>query len=266
MTRPVHLPDFTNPPLDEVVLGVQFSPVPSYSSVDAKDVWSLFRADFPRVEEQLPLPPQFETFGGLNPQAGFQFQLSQLPPGTRQWFNSADGNQLIQFQPDRFLTNWRKLQGLQPYPRYESISEAFERNLAKLRAHLLTAKSYDLEINQAEIIYINIIPMAETLDVDKWVSFWQAPLAEIELINLQLTQVIRNENGHPEARLHHEVQTVASLDGKNKALRLNLIYRGKPRGSAIADAMEFLSRGREVIVTRFAEITTKHAQTVWGRK
>ncbi len=76
----------------------------------------------------------------------------------------------------------------------------------------------------------------------------------------------RDEAGHPAARLHHEVQTVVSSDGKNEALRLNLVYRGKPKGSGIPDAMEFLARGREVIVTRFDEITTKHAQTVWGRR
>ena len=48
MTRPDHLPDYSRPPLDEVVLGVQFASVPVYASVDAKGIWDLYRQEFPR--------------------------------------------------------------------------------------------------------------------------------------------------------------------------------------------------------------------------
>ncbi len=54
--RPDHLPDFAEPPLDEVVLGVQFEPVSGYSAVYAKDIWELFRSEFPKVQEQPILP------------------------------------------------------------------------------------------------------------------------------------------------------------------------------------------------------------------
>jgi uncharacterized protein (TIGR04255 family) len=70
MRRPDHLPDFTDPPLDEVVLGVQFTPVPGYASVHSMKVWDLFRAEFPKVEELPALEPQFETFGGVSAQVG----------------------------------------------------------------------------------------------------------------------------------------------------------------------------------------------------
>ena len=74
MARPEHLPDFESPPLDELVLGVQFSPLPGYSAVFAKDVWGLFRQQFPRVEEKPALDPVFETFGGTSPPPGMQLR------------------------------------------------------------------------------------------------------------------------------------------------------------------------------------------------
>ena len=79
MIRPSHLPVFSNPPLDEVVLGIQFTPVSSYTSVHGNDVWALFREEFPLVQEHPALEPKFETFGGVNPTSGIDF-LSALHP------------------------------------------------------------------------------------------------------------------------------------------------------------------------------------------
>ena len=70
MKRPEHLPDFTDPPLDEVVIGVQFAPVPGYNSVHSMGIWELFQPEFPKVVEQPMIETQFETFGGSNIDAG----------------------------------------------------------------------------------------------------------------------------------------------------------------------------------------------------
>ena len=168
MARPEHLPDFTDPPLDEVVLGVQFSSVPGYASVYANDIWALFKEEFPSVQEHPILEPKFETFGGANPQPTVQFQIGPPPVGSRLWFISSDENNLLQFQADRFITNWRKRSNPQEYPRFEKIAEAFEENLNTLSEHFQKAFQYKLDINQAEIAYINIIPVGEFSDTGKW--------------------------------------------------------------------------------------------------
>src|SRR4051794_5656712 len=110
--RPTHLPDFRKPPLNEVVLGIQFNPVPGYSQIYAGEVWGLFRARFPQVQEMPALPPNFETFGiPQGPQIGFNVLAGASHD--RFWFLSPAGEQLIQFQMDRLLHNWRKVETLE---------------------------------------------------------------------------------------------------------------------------------------------------------
>ena len=261
--RPAHLPDFTDPPLNEVVLGVQFAPVPSYTSVNARDVWELFKGEFPSIQEHPLLQPQFETFGGANLQPSFQFQVGAPPVGSRLWFITAEENHLLQFQPDRFLTNWRKRPNAQPYPRFEGIAEAFENNLDALAKHFASDFSYTLDVNQAEVAYINVIPVEDFSHAGKWFSVWNGAL-NIEAINTSFNEVIRDRDGKPYARLSHVIQSVFTIDGKGKAFSLSLTFRGKPLGNDVQSAMNFLVTGREAIVMRFKEMTTVAAHEVWG--
>lgn len=264
MLRPAHLPDFTNPPLDEVVLGVQFEPVPGLTSVDSKDVWGLFSSEYPNVQEQPLLSPQFETFGGANLQPSFEFQVGAGPVGSRLWFVSDEGNNLLQFQSDRFLTNWRKNPSPMPYPRFEGISESFGLRLIELAAYLSNNFSYEIDVNQAEVTYINIVPVDDFSEAGKWFSLWSGSVLKLETFNTTFSEVIRDGSGKPFARLFHAIQSVYSIDGRNKAFNLSLTFRGRPARGDLASAMEFLMAGREAIVTRFKDITTVHAHEFWG--
>lgn len=266
MARPRHLPDYTNPPLDEVVLGVQFAPIPGYSSVNAQAISQLFASHFPRVEEHPLLQPQYETFGGVNPQTGFQFQLSAVPPGSRLWFISGESNHLLQFQPDRFIANWRRSSNPAPYPRFEGVAEAFRSNLTLLADHVSRNFGYEMAINQAELSYINIIPVTDFAEAGHWFSVWKGDNLNLEGLNTTFTEIAKDGEGLPFARLHCQIQSVFSVDGKHRAFSLNLTFRGKPAGSDIPTAMRFLENGRAAIVTRFAAITTPQAHEVWGRK
>lgn len=265
MSRPTNLPDFGDPPLDEVVLGVQFDPIPGYTAVDAHGIWDLFSAEFENVEEHPPLGSQFETFGGVVPQRGMQFHFGPPPTTARLWFVSADGSHLLQFQPDRFLTNWRKFQGLVPYPRYEQIEERFGNGLQKLIDHISNSKNSPLDINQVEITYINIIPVNDFSEHDRWLNIRTPATVSVEGLNIDFTEVIHDELGKPFARLHHELQSAVSLDGNAKAFRLSLTFRGKPSDQGINGVLSFLAKGREAIVSRFAELTTPEAHEFWKR-
>lgn len=265
MTRPEHLPDFANPPLDEVVLGVQFEPVQGYTSIMASEVWALYREFYPLVSEQPLLQPQFETFGGALPQATFQFQFgSQM--GNRFWFVSDDENHLLQFQSDRFLLNWRKNATQAAYPRYEQISKSFRDNLSSLSHYFRSHFGHELVINQAEVSYINVIQVPDFSDANKWFDSWVNERLRIETLATNFTEVINDGDGLPCARMHHLIQSAFALDGKTKAYRLDLTFRGRPSGSGIEPIMEFLAKGREAIVLRFSELTTKTAHEKWGRK
>ena len=245
MQRPHYLPDFTDPPLDEVVLGVQFEPIPKYSSVQSMKVWQLFCEEFPKVQEQPVLEPQFETFGGLNVQAEPRIQVGSLPIGSRLWLLSDDGNHLIQFQRDRLITNWRRQPNTRPYPRFEGLAEAFEVNLNKLVRHFESEFSYQMNVNQAEVAYINIIPVENFSEAGAWFELWNGGNFEIEALNTSFNEIIRDKSGKPFARLYHQIQSVFTANGKQKAFRLSLIFKGRPDGNDTASAMAFLSAGRK---------------------
>ncbi len=264
MDRPQHLPDFAEPPLDEVVLGVQFAPVANYSSIHSHPVWDIFREEFPNAAEQPLLEPKFETFGGSQQQRPM-IQFGPSPIGSRFFFSSEDENHLLQFQSDRLITNWRKSPTQNPYPRFESIADAFDANLQSLSRHLKKDFSYEMDVNQAEIAYINIIPVESFQEAEQWLTVWNGNNLDIEGVIVNFGEIVKNENDKPFARLICEIQSILSPDGESKAIRLALTFRGKPEGNDIDAAMDFIKVGREKIVSRFSEITTESAHRLWKR-
>jgi hypothetical protein len=108
LDRPSDLPDFRDPPLNEVLLGVQFAQAKGYSQIRVGEVWGLFKSAFPEVEEQPPLQPSFEVFGLPQAAQGWAgFVMG--PTHNRFWFLTRQKDELIQFQHDRLLHNWRKV-------------------------------------------------------------------------------------------------------------------------------------------------------------
>lgn len=264
--RPSHLPDFSNPPLNEVVVGVQFSPAAGYSQIHAGEVWSLFKDEFPFVEEQAPLPPTFETFGIPSPPV-FNFGLVTGGQHDRFWFLTEDQQELIQFQADRLLHNWRKVpSGTREYPRFEAIISAFEAELGKLENYFDSLTPQGLTCTQAEITYINHIVM-EKLGEGSQHSDWINPLSfglqDPDDINCTWRRSLYVD-GAPRARLIVEAKTGFNFL-QQKLLMLSITVRGSPEQPHIEDTIEFLKYAREIIINEFALVTTKFAHLAWGR-
>ncbi|UIY25902.1 TIGR04255 family protein [Rhizobium leguminosarum] len=257
--------DFDAPPLDEVVLGVQFAAPPAYSTVHAGDIWKLYSEEFPTVIEQHRLPPQFEVFGGMAQQGQFQLDFGPVALRNRLWFVAKDDSHLVQFQDDRLLLNWRRRSSGAAYPRHEGMAALFKEYLLRLERHFSTELNTPLQINQAEVSYVNMIPLTSIGDASNWVKILDLSAFDIEAFSAAMGEVIYNETRQPIARVINDFQTAWSIDAQKKALRWTLTFRGKPPKDNIESAIEFLARGRELIVNRFCEITTEKAQTIWGR-
>ncbi|HJQ17141.1 MAG TPA: TIGR04255 family protein, partial [Allosphingosinicella sp.] len=164
MTRPSHLPDYGNPPLHEVVLGVQFATPAGYSQIRAGEVWSLYREDYPEVEEHPMLPASFETFGPRNRGIQPQLEFIQGASHDRFWFLSPDRTELIQFQNNRLLHNWREIPGTDiTYPRFDYMIGRFESEIRKFSSYAKELSGQDININQCEVTYINNINTSEDL-------------------------------------------------------------------------------------------------------
>lgn len=265
MSRPETLPEFRNPPLTEVVVGIQFTPARGYQQILAGEVWALFRDKFPHAEELPPLPPMFETFG--RPQAQhINFGIVSGATHDRFWFLSETKDELIQFQNDRLLHNWRKVGTQNEYPRFERIIESFEAEVKALEAYFSTIQPQALAINQCEISYINHIrnPDSELIDPNDWLKFLHLPGDEVERFSASFQREIRAADDRPFGRLYCEAVSAIGPNGR-PLVALTLTARGAPAASDIKSALEFLALGREMVVNLFADVTTESAHRVWER-
>ncbi len=266
-TRPDHLPDFGKPPLNEVVLGAQFSPPKGYQQIRAGEVWALFKPDYPIVQEHQALEPAFETFGlPHHVQIGGRLSFVTGASHDRFWFLRQSGDELIQFQPDRLLHNWRKVgDQSNPYPRFEGMAERFGTELRQLASYFTELAPQALAINQCEVSYINHIELgAGPVRPSHWLRGAGFDDIEIDDLNMVCREVIRGDSGKPVGRITYEVNTGVKGDG-SRLLILNLTARGAPDSSDIDSAMRFIAKGRELIVNRFAMITTDAAHKAWER-
>lgn len=268
MSRPDNLPDYQNPPLNEVVLGVQFAPAQGYQQIRAGEVWGLFRADFPLVEEQPPLPPAFETFGLPFQGNAFNFGLVAGAMHDRFWFLSQNKDELIQFQQDRLLHNWRKVRGRDnSYPRFEKIIVSFESELRRLEKYFDGISPQNIKCNQVEISYINHIPLEGEGSAQKlgdWLRFLNFEESEPDDVSLVVRRALRKSAGAPFGRMICEVNT-AWFPEMGRMLVVTLTVRGAPLDQSISSALDFLKKGRDVIVEEFTSITTDSAHELWGR-
>src|SRR5579863_9990519 len=115
---PEHTPKFGKPPVVETVLSVQFDRLSGFRVAHFGLLWEAFRKQFPVVEEQPPLPPFAEVFGGqprlpLENVTRWKFAAAAEVPRVLFKKNddeslSARGSAMIQVQADRFIHNWAR--------------------------------------------------------------------------------------------------------------------------------------------------------------
>lgn len=266
-SRPEHLPDFKRPPLNEAVLGVQFSPPKGYQQIHAGEVWALFKPDYPQVQEQPPLPPSFETFGLGQPSREAKLNIVTGASHDRFWFLRPAGDELIQFQQDRLLHNWRKVgDESNAYPRFEAMIERFKGELDKLQAYVTNLSSQALSINQCEVSYINHISVeqGDSLKASDWLRFVSFVGDEPEDFSVAFREIVHDDAGRPCGRLLCEAST-GIKSGDQRIIVMNLTVRGAPNGADISSALSFIGKGRDLIVSRFAELTTDKAHKKWER-
>jgi uncharacterized protein (TIGR04255 family) len=257
--RPSHLPDYSRPPLVEVAIGVQFEPLHNLRQVHIGLYWLKIRDQFPRVLDQPPLPPIFETTEEpLRP--AFRVELSNAVPISRSWFVSQNDEQLIQLQADRIVHNWRG--SGDGYPHYEALQEAFEARWYDLRS-LVEAESVGVLVpRQVELNYINRIEAQQPHEFLSFVTAIHpnAPGVERDLHESQT--VLRfglQRDGRRVGALY--VDTKTAPDGSV----LTLTARSSVPSGTFEEAVQALDQGREAIVETFTQLTTKEMHNTWGR-
>jgi uncharacterized protein (TIGR04255 family) len=266
------LPNYLNPPVVEVILGVQFDRLHGFSNAHPGAFWNtLDPAEWPTVSDAPPLEPQFETFGESITWKGGQVQIRLTQDlSSRLQIKNRNGDRLIQVQNGRLHFNWLGQAG-GSYPRYDKVRESFVWALQKFIEFIAAAKFGDFRPNQWEVTYLNHIPRGTVWNTPREWDFFRllGPLPEIEGLvqgesfGGEWHFIIPEHRG----RLHVAWQHGRKTEPKEEELIvLTLTARGPldPNQAAVQPVLSGLDLGRATIVRSFNDFMTNKANRYWG--
>jgi uncharacterized protein (TIGR04255 family) len=275
--RAPDLPNFDRPPVAEVYLSIQFGSLTNFRNGHVGLLWNKFRDKYPKILEQMPLQPVFESFGMPTEPTppSFQIQVESLlaPPMSRYWFLNDKEDELIQIQQDRILHNWRKTREDQVYPRFEAVREKFKSEFDIFIAFSREENLGELKPNQCEVSYTNVIELRDGVNphhhLEQISCLWAGAYSEtipfeLENVAAQARFIIRDAD-KPSARVYVNLAPAYRVTDKLPIVRAEFLARGKPRDESIEAAFQLLDQEREAIVRTFAAVTTPAMHKAWGR-
>ena len=268
------LPDFKAPPLNEVVLSIQFAALSNLKTVHFGLLWQLLRSRYPNVTEQAPIQTVFETFGTSPQVPQLQIQTLFSPPLPRYWFERPDSPDLLQVQHDRIVHNWRQqVDDSRVYPRYEAVKRTFEEEIRLVQQWLSQESIGDLRPNQCEVTYINLIaPPGDEVQhsrIERVTPVWRGTFSEklandLERVSIQMTFLFSHQKKLA-GRVYVNFQPVLRTSDDIPVFKLEITARGRPQGETISDALAFLDVEREQVVRTFAAVTTSEMHKIWRK-
>lgn len=269
--RPSDLPDFANPPVTEVALGVQFVPVMAAHTYQFVQLAQVFAGSEFQISDEQPLlePMPQETEESAIVTEGLVMDVSGVQGPPRYWLANESNTVLLQLQRDRFVLNWRLIEPGATYPRYEPLRAAFEAKYRDLERAITDLQIGALVPTQCQIDYINPIePPRGVEHTDDVLTVWKPEysdgfLGEPDLVRLIQAHTIRSDRSF-RGRLYISSEPARSPAGQ-LAIVLALTARGGPLGEGLAGVLAFFDLGRDWIVRGFASVTTSQMHQVWRR-
>lgn len=266
-------PDFANPPLAELVLGVQFSPLTKLTAGHFGLFWNELGSDWTEPADGSLLEDQFELFDRpkWSTPIGLQLRLEPVRLPGRFLLGHKSKDRLLQIQATRFLFNWRKREGF--YPSYKRLIVEFEDTFARFRAFADKAGLGKLALNQWELTYINSFPKE---------VYWQTPADWSTFLPGLFGKLFPSDDlkvllEHRAAEWSYEIQPkrgrlhIAARPGhvgedQRDALLLHMTARGPVGKEAAQTLRNGLDWGHDAVVGAFLRVTSEEVKTRWGAK
>lgn len=251
------LPEFSKPPVLEVVAGVQFERLRAIQTGHFGKFWQTVSAEFPTCQDAAPLPDISE---------GFSVEVLTLPPLRRMMLVSADNHYVIQLQDSRFHVNWRKTKESDEYPRFRTIFAEFERYWKEFTRFVPAAGLGQVKPMNYELTYVNHIDavgpefatsLAKRVKMYRWDGIDAKLLPQPTSVSAVWQFTLPEGKGNLNANLSHAKRE------KQDVLVLNMTCNG-----TTSDSYSFVSwfeTAHEWIVRGFTDLTTGEAHDVWGR-
>jgi uncharacterized protein (TIGR04255 family) len=263
-------PEYDNPPVIEVVFGIQFKELKGLKVAHMGTFWEkIGKMEYPKCEEMSPLIHIVETYDQpVSKLPAGTVERVDLPPLPRLFFITKEKNHLIQLQRDRFLQNWRKLREGTEYPRYKKMFPRFLKSWELLNDFIKDLGIGQLEPDQYELTYINHISQGSGWtslgDIEKVFPDFRCRTGDRSLPEPE-SVAWRRIYGFPKAtgRLHVSMQQGIDKETQKAVLVLNLTARGFSKDNLDG----WFNTAHEWIVKGFIDLTGIDVQkSVWKRK
>jgi len=258
------LMEYTDPPLNDVTLSVQFNSQVANNFSLGKIVSEITsESDYTFVAENTAIPPRMES-NQMDWGAGGQLAFVQGAGVNRFEFASADRQKKILFQNDRLSFTWTRAAGTR-YPRYEQIKTEFLSWLDKVElAYPATS------LKQAEVQYINQVD-DDNFEGHKSFKFLNLHFFKNhEGLTFATSQMLTDNDEVGRLFLEAKTSHVFEVEDKKvlqrRKLRVFLTFRGKPKSPDREGLTKFLDRGRSAIVSTFTDSLTPQARKIWGEQ
>jgi uncharacterized protein (TIGR04255 family) len=264
--RPSSLPDYRTPPVDEVIISVQFPRIEDFSDSNIREFWKLVRDEYPIGENQPRLEGGIES---LEPSQPIVVQLQTAgQPNARMWMINDTDDFLIQVQNTRFIQNWRRRQG--DYGHFEEIRAKFWNSFNKLQSFLADKELDQPAVQQVEVTYFNWIPNISMVEFFKPAGPSILDVADSREVPEEQTWTARyllpNASNMIERLYVQCLPAIRPLTPGVKGSQLALIFRAARESGLTSSEVEAqIDNGRAVIVNAFTELTTSAAHDLWGR-
>lgn len=253
--RVSELPSFDEPPVMEVVFGVQFQEIRNLLIPHFGQLWRSFRKEYSKIAEKPPLASTFELMVPIE----HTIELSDTPPLPRVWFLTEDESYIIQVQRDRFLHNWKRVKADDVYPRFDSLYPNFCDRYENFVQFLSAAGLDEPVVNQLEITYVNHVQF-NFLEDDIGVVFLDHVrqkrkdrfLARPESFNWRSSFELPKQQG----RLHIVIRSAKSVATGSPLVSVEITARGVG-----PDVDAWFKMARKHIVKGFEDITSEEYRT-----
>lgn len=266
-------PTFLKPPVVELVLGAQFSPLTKFTTAHNGLFWNEIRTDgWTEPSDESPLVDQFELFDRARwvPSQGLQLQIKPVKMPSRFMLAHESQDRLLQIQQSRFHLNWRKRDAF--YPSYKNLIQQFEDEFARFQNFVEGQGLGKIALNQWELTYIDAFPKGE---------LWETPEDWSKLLP-GLFETLFDTNGlglsleQRGAEWSYEIQpkrgrlhVVASLgrwgEEKRDCLLLQTTARGPIGKDGATTLREGLDIGHDTAVGSFLRIVSASTKKDWGQ-
>lgn len=260
------VPGPANPPIVELAIGVQFSPLSKLTLGHYGLFWQTLMPEWVKPGEAPRIAEQFEVFGQSHI-ASRRRRLAFEPflRTMRFTLEHKDKDKLIQLQESRFHLNWRRLKG--KYPSFEALSQEFSKLLWQFDKFVTDNELGKLAFNQWELTYTDAFPKGDR---------WQTPADWSEILpglfgQLFSTDGIRVQLERRAAewsfliddnkgRLHVAARTGRVEGEEQESLLLNMTARGPVDEISIQSVMSGLKFGHQIVHDAFMRLTSSAIQ------